>query len=273
MCLAGLVPKSVHAERNARQLGGRWTARLHQGLQEVKELVRGSPSGIRLGLHWLPNGKASIKDVNCVGLPLLPLVNAWLLEALGPRGQDVSWSSLVLWDRSQPHFKLAASGLPQLSGQAVLFAIGPAGSASLRLEGPGVVQPLVDLTTAPAFVPAAAQFSVLASVAVQLVALAFQGVHAGVLLPKTAGRLKALGCPAGKEGGEADPLAQPPSDAVALRQSAIRRAAGSGAKLKAALKARQRPTVTAGFGEPLFVGRGPTRRLLAEGGGLCSPGL
>ena len=36
---------------------------------------------------------------------------------------------------------------------------------------------------------------------------------------------------------------------------------------------RQRPTRISGFGPPLMVGHGNTRRLLAEGGGLCSPGL
>ena len=37
--------------------------------------------------------------------------------------------------------------------------------------------------------------------------------------------------------------------------------------------ARQAPTLLAGRGPPIMVGRGDTQRLLADGAGLCSPGL
>ena len=44
-------------------------------------------------------------------------------------------------------------------------------------------------------------------------------------------------------------------------------------RMSEAAHGRQRPTRQAGIGEPLTVGHGDTRRLLAYGAGLCSPGL
>ena len=89
---------AVSAGHGAPRPIGRWSALLHRRLQEVKVLVGGSPGGVRLGLQWWSNGRASIKDANCAGLPLLPLVNAWLLEAFEPLGLDSAWTSLVLWN-------------------------------------------------------------------------------------------------------------------------------------------------------------------------------
>ena len=69
-------------------------------------------------------------------------------------------------------------------------------------------------------------------------------------------------------------LAAPPaSDTDALAQASSRRAGLLVPRMGKATLARQTPTLQAGLGAPIMVGRGDTRRLLADGAGLCSPGL
>ena len=57
-----------------------------------------------------------------------------------------------------------------------------------------------------------------------------------------------------------------------MDESARRRAVAA-VPLAKKLLGRQAPTRQMGVGPPIFVGRGARRRLLADGGGLCSPGL
>ena len=64
----------------------------------------------------------------------------------------------------------------------------------------------------------------------------------------------------------------PPSDQAALAAAAARLAAVRTPRVKRATLERQRPTVMAGIGDPIMVGHAETRRLLADGAGLCSPG-
>ena len=65
----------------------------------------------------------------------------------------------------------------------------------------------------------------------------------------------------------------PPSDEVAFAAAADRRALQTQQRLKASLLERQWPSRAAGRGDPLFVGHGWQRRLLADGVGFCSPGM
>ena len=53
----------------------------------------------------------------------------------------------------------------------------------------------------------------------------------------------------------------------------MRKAAVANSRTKRTTSDRITPTRICGFGEPIFVGRGEDRRLLADGAGLCSPGL
>ena len=64
-----------------------------------------------------------------------------------------------------------------------------------------------------------------------------------------------------------------PSDQAARQAAAVRRAAVRVSRVKLSIQARQKPTREAGIGPPIFVGHGESRRLLADGAGLCSPGL
>ena len=64
-----------------------------------------------------------------------------------------------------------------------------------------------------------------------------------------------------------------PSDERARAEADRRRADGAGGTVSQATLDRQRPTLICGFGDPLWIGRGSARRLLADGGGLCSPGM
>ena len=66
--------------------------------------------------------------------------------------------------------------------------------------------------------------------------------------------------------------APPPTMEAALGEAAQRREAAGTSAPPAKLAGRQSPTVRAGHGDPLFVSQGRSRRLFADGGGLCSPG-
>ena len=68
------------------------------------------------------------------------------------------------------------------------------------------------------------------------------------------------------------PLAAPPTERVALSEAARRRAVAGTDVPPAGARGRVVPTVWAGSGEPIFVGNARQRSLLADGGGLCSPG-
>ena len=70
-------------------------------------------------------------------------------------------------------------------------------------------------------------------------------------------------------GGE-PPL--PPGDDE-VRAEAARRRESSGGVIPKSIEGRMEPTMVAGTGPPLYVHKGHLRRVLAEGGGLCSPGL
>ena len=64
----------------------------------------------------------------------------------------------------------------------------------------------------------------------------------------------------------------PPTDTAALAEASRRREAKP-VPMARKLQGRQSPTRQAGVGSPVYVGRGARRRLFADGGGLCSPGL
>ena len=66
--------------------------------------------------------------------------------------------------------------------------------------------------------------------------------------------------------------ADPPEDKDVQAEATRRRQAVAGAAPKD-LDGRSEPTVAAGEGPPLYVFKGHHRRVLSEGGGLCSPGL
>ena len=67
------------------------------------------------------------------------------------------------------------------------------------------------------------------------------------------------------------PVAPTPTDREALAEAARRRTTAA-VPLAKKLAGRQAPTKTWGRGDPVFVGRGARRRLLADGGGPLLPG-
>ena len=65
----------------------------------------------------------------------------------------------------------------------------------------------------------------------------------------------------------------PPSDAQVSAAAALKKASVKQSRVSAAIAARQRPTRICGTGDPIYIGSGDRKRLLADGAGLCSPGL
>ena len=71
----------------------------------------------------------------------------------------------------------------------------------------------------------------------------------------------------------ANEVAPPPPGDDAVYAEAARRKEESGRRTPKNMEGRAEPSVVEGVGPPLFVYKGATRRVLSEGGGLCSPGL
>ena len=67
--------------------------------------------------------------------------------------------------------------------------------------------------------------------------------------------------------------APPPTDDEAREAAETKKALAKQDRVGQATRARQKPTKIGGAGEPIMIGHGDTRRLLADGAGLCSPGL
>ena len=65
----------------------------------------------------------------------------------------------------------------------------------------------------------------------------------------------------------------PPTDEEAREAAEAKKALAKQDRVGQATRARQKPTKIGGAGEPIMIGHGDTRRLLADGAGLCSPGL
>ena len=64
-----------------------------------------------------------------------------------------------------------------------------------------------------------------------------------------------------------------PSDHAAKQAAAIRRAAVKTPRVRLSIQAVQKPTRDAGLWQLVYVGHDDSRRLVADGAGLCSPGL
>ena len=71
----------------------------------------------------------------------------------------------------------------------------------------------------------------------------------------------------------ADRLGLPPPEDEEVRAEAVRRREAVGRGRPKVLEGREEPTANAGEGPPVYVYQGHLRRVLSEGGGLCSPGL
>ena len=76
-----------------------------------------------------------------------------------------------------------------------------------------------------------------------------------------------------KSSSLASASAPPPTDTEAREAADAKKALAKQDRVGQVTRARQKPTKVGGAGEPIMIGHGDTRRLLADSAGLCSPGL